>query len=189
MKKVCSAIMVALLIGFFANACASQTVDVDGLAKSEIYQSGPASLAEVYDKFSDLCSKAQYIAEVDVTDKAEEIVYSDMPFTITTVKVNSAIKGDVPSGGEIRVLETGGHVKGADMDLGVPLLKKGQHLILMLEAFEGPQAKDCYVPVGAYQGKFIEKQGYYMQQTTEDAVAQDYKPMTRDEFVKAVKGA
>lgn len=123
-------------------------------------------LQENFDSLDKLKQRASAIVEVDVL-KTETIVYDDMPFTISTAKVLSKVKGNVNEGQEIKLIETGGkykltgenpkEAKGQEVELsfeGIRVMQPADHLFLFIDEFVGPQVTGAYIPLGVYQGKF-----------------------------------
>ncbi|MGG1553391.1 hypothetical protein [Paenibacillus ferrarius] len=160
------------------------------------YEGGPSSLVKEYSTLGELTSDAEDIAEINVLSQ-ETITYLDVPFTISTVTVKSALKGSIKEGDTIKVIETGGEYSPIGKDgkelpktnlkfNGIEVLSKNDHAILFLNKFVGPQVKDAYVPVGVYQGKFKVISGEAVQQAPEKEKLKDYKPIVIDSFKEKI---
>ncbi|REB06017.1 hypothetical protein DVB69_13855 [Sporosarcina sp. BI001-red] len=120
--------------------------------------------ADIVDHFSnveELSARAELILEVDV-NSTESIDFGDLVFTVSNNTVKKVYKGneDMKS---VSILETGGigrlNVNGKRAEANLILndneeFKKKDKAIVYLEKYEGPIAKDCYVILGVYQGKF-----------------------------------
>jgi hypothetical protein len=166
------------------------------LSDDVIQVSASGSLEEVFSNLTELEQRASAIVEVRIL-KSESIVYKDLPFTISTATVLSKVKGDLKEGQEIKLIETGGKYKltgenpkekaGQEVDWrfdGISVMQPEEHLFLFIENFEGPQIEGAYIPLGVYQGKFLEeKDGKFYQQAPEDIRLKDYKPVSKEEFM------
>ncbi|MBM6618821.1 hypothetical protein [Bacillus suaedaesalsae] len=143
-----------------------------------INDSAIAELTVSYKNFKQLKKDATIIAEVEVIGQ-KTIIHSDMPFTISKVKILSTKKGNVSHEETINIIETGGEYKPlgkeneelpeVKMSLnGVRPMIVGEHLFLFLEPFVGPQIEGAYIPLGAYQGKFQLKDNKVKQLSSEE---------------------
>ena len=63
----------------------------------------------------------------------------------------------------------------------MPTIRSGQHLLLFLVNSDRGNAAE-YCVVGAFQGKFIQREGYYFQQATESVklTADEYAPQDEE---------
>lgn len=158
---------------------------------------GPSSLMKTYKTLEGLTSDAEAIAEVKVLSQ-ETITHLDVPFTISTVKVVSTLKGSFNEGDTIKIIETGGEFTPHDKNgkelpkanlkfNGIEVLDKNDHAILFLDKFVGPQVEGAYVPIGVYQGKFKVTSGEALQQAPDNEKLKDYKPVNVDEFKNKIK--
>jgi hypothetical protein len=91
------------------------------------------------------------------------------------------LKGGLEKGAIIEIVEEGGNTNKGDAIVGVPVMKKGSKYILFLDILDG-----LYYPKGAFQGKFIEREGYVFQQATEGIKLDDYSPEPINEFKNEV---
>ena len=147
----------------------------------ETYPSSMASLVQIFHSVEELYEDAELAVEV-IVQGTEVILLDDLPQTLSTVRVVTALKGQ-PSGDTVIVREEGGVVDGRQQHWGVPPMEEGQHLILFL-VDSGLGNENEYCVLGAYQGKFIEREGYFFQQATEDVKLSDeaYSPQKIDEW-------
>lgn len=96
--------------------------------------------------------------------------YENVPFTVSTVTTEEVIKGTVPVGTAINVLQTGGVIaprpaKGnatqavtpQEFSLGgVPVMRPGERYLLFLSGPKtGPVASDVHVILGEFQGRHL----------------------------------
>lgn len=66
-------------------------------------------------------------------------------------------------------------------------MQKGEHLILFMKPFVGPQVEGAYVPLGVWQGKFkVDKDGKVKQQAPDEYKLKDYKPMSKNKFIQII---
>jgi hypothetical protein len=155
-------------------------------------------LSKVYTEIAGLEVDASEIVEVKVTKEQEVVMHGGLPFTITTVQVLDSIKGSNAIGDEIRVIETGGKyypvgknnekLKQVDLKFeGNGVMKPGQHLVLFLKRFVGPQASGVYVPLGVFQGKFMVSNGKVNQVKTKSVYLRDTKESNLEDFKTKVK--
>lgn len=158
-------------------------------------------LSDVFNNMDQLKQKSSDIIEVNILD-TETIVYNDMPFTISKAKVISKVKGKISEGEDIKLIETGGkyklsgenpkEVKGQEVEWafeGVRVMQPGEHLVLFVKEFVGPQIKDAYIPLGVYQGKFkVNKDGNVEQQAPSTHKLKDYvTPLKVEDFKEKLK--
>lgn len=143
---------------------------------SEQSTGGTTELAVSYSTVGEMLDDAELIIEGNVLSQ-KTIVHGDMPFTISQVKVKSTLLGEATDE-IISVIETGGIFKpegkpGDDLPKaefklnGVDTLKPDEHIVLFLTYFEGPQVDNAFIPIGAYQGKFVVKEGKKSTQATD----------------------
>ncbi len=149
---------------------------IDQINQEETYTSGMTSLAVIVDSMDELYEMAEAIADVQVLS-TETVDVDGFPQTVSTVKVLNAYVGDMQEGDMIYIREEGGELNGSTYSVGVPTLQEEDHALLFL-IDSGLGNEDEYCIVGAYQGKFIEREGYYFQQATEDVKleASEYYP-------------
>jgi hypothetical protein len=120
-----------------------------------------ASLVDWHDNVDDLKTDAELIVEIGVKD-TETIIFSDVPFTLSSVKVKISYKGLSPNK-EITILETGGEINEETFTFSHnDPLKKGQKALLFLKKYNGPITEDSYVVLGVFQGKFKIKEDNFL---------------------------
>lgn len=96
--------------------------------------------------------------------------YENVPFTVSSLTAEQVVKGRVPVGTSIDVLQTGGLMaprpaKGSAVQAvtvqdysfgGVPVMKAGERYLLFLSGpASGPVAADVYLVLGEFQGKHL----------------------------------
>ena len=182
-KKVFTKLLVFFLV--LCSGCSAS----EGLTKGQIrkinaeetYPSSMASLVQIFDSVEELYKDAELAVEV-IVQGTEVILLDDLPQTISTLQVADVIKGECGTD-IITVREEGGTIDGKTVHWGVPPMEKGQHLILFL-VDSGLGNENEYCVLGAYQGKFIEREGYFFQQATEDVKLSEkaYSPQKIDEW-------
>lgn len=183
MKKYLLAVLSLVCIITMA-ACSSREPDLIALNEEEIYPSGPASLAVIFNSIEEISDYSALIVDCNV-ESSEVVMVDGFPQTHSTVTINSVLKGDIGEGASIVVLEEGGVTPtGTARITGVPWLEVGNHYMLCLVESQLPGYEDAYYISGAFQGKFVEKEGYYFQQATEGTKLSldEYYPQTIDGF-------
>ncbi|MCD8143926.1 MAG: hypothetical protein LUD79_01065 [Oscillospiraceae bacterium] len=169
-------ICLTMLLGACSRTSEMTDEKIDQINQEETYASGMTSLAVIVDSMDELYEMAEAIADVQVLS-TETVDVDGFPQTVSTVKVLNAYVGDMQEGDMIYIREEGGELNGSTYSVGVPTLQEEDHALLFL-IDSGLGNEDEYCIVGAYQGKFIEKEGYYFQQATEDVKldASEYYP-------------
>ncbi len=156
-----------------------------GCRSESVAQSTTVCLSEHFDTLNDLKQGATNIVEVEVLDHYV-VTQGDMPFTISNVKTLTSIKGDTKKDDKIKVIETGDTSFG-----GINVMQAGEHLILFVKPFVGPQVTGAYVILGVWQGKFkVGKgsNGKVEQQAPSEYKLKDYKPVSLSKFIQKLKG-
>ncbi|MGD7046352.1 hypothetical protein [Jeotgalibacillus proteolyticus] len=126
--------------------------------------SGQGEISENYSSTNDMEKDSILTIKGKVIEQ-ETLVYGNLPFTISDVKIIQSYKGKHVKGDVIQVVETGGiyHPEGKNGDKldkvemrlnGVATLNEKDNVILFLDNFIGPQIENGYIPLGAYQGRF-----------------------------------
>lgn len=181
--------LLSLICIFAMTACSGREPDLILLNDEEIYPSGPASLAVIFNSIEEISDYSALIVDCNV-ESSEVVMVDGFPQTHSTVTVHSVLKGDISEGESILVLEEGGITPAGTARLtGVPWLEIDNHYMLFLVESQLPGYEDAYYISGAFQGKFIEKEGYYFQQATENTKLSldEYYPQTMDEFSDIIK--
>ncbi len=173
-------IMTCLLV-LSLSGCNSAS-KIDSINREETYESGMAALALVVESMDELYDLAEAVVEVDITNTVYGELEDVYVYTSSTAQVTAAYKGELSAGDVITIFEGGGVMDGVEVYYGgVPTLKVGQHLLLFLvDSGRGNSLEYCIV--GAYQGKFIQREGYYFQQATESVklTADEYYPQDEE---------
>lgn len=183
MKKIVFLIIALVLASaFFTVGCVKKDNDKEKsgeLAKQETYPALMGSLQTVYDSFDEMKKDAACIALVEINDRRIETTET-LPMTYTSVSVKEVYKGELKPDDVIEVIEEGGFTD--EILLGdYPQLKKGSQYVLFMLHTEGN-----YYICGAFQGRFILRDGFVVQQRTEDVGLKDYSPVTLEEFKKLI---
>lgn len=181
MKKIIVAIL-ALICILGLVGCGHTEQDLQQLISKinaeETYPEVPGALAVIYDNISELVADADVIVYVSVDTQSVEVLdgYRQVH---TSVTINDIYKGELKIGDSIKIIEEAGQ-EGKVLG-GIPVLNSDYEYILFLTEYNGN-----YYPCGAYQGRFILREGYLFQQATEDVKLEDYLPMTVETFVVEV---
>lgn len=148
--------------------------------KEETYPEAPGQLETVYSDMNAIATDADLIVQISVVDQTVEIL-DGFPQTHTDVKVTAVYKGMANVGDELEVVEEGGQ-DGKVMG-GLPQLNNANDYILFLTEYNG-----SYYVCGAFQGCFIEREGYVFQQATEDTKLRGYTPISVEDFADSLTG-
>lgn len=168
---------------FTLSACRGQvestgSIDADQIEEidnEETYPSIPATLAVTYDDVESIINDADVVIKGVVAGQ-EVVSLGGYPQTHTMMDVSSVLKGDIQVGDSIEVIEEGGY--DGRLVCGIPQLSTDYNYYLMLLEYEG-----AYYVCGAFQGRFVERNGYVFQQATEDVkLTRAYAPLSADEF-------
>lgn len=193
MLKVFSVFLVCLLLASCATGTRATmrsepvTLSADRLAaikNEEIYPDAPIELVRFYHDVQELYDDATIVIQgtLDHIERKgtgfdgglstqEEFIYS-------TFNVEEAIKGSIEKGDQVTVRDVG---SGDYVVGGVPLYDEDHSYILFLLESEGE-----HFVVGAFQGRFVIREGYAFQQTIEPAQLADYTPLKADEFIAQI---
>ena len=177
MKKYLT-LLLAILLLFAVVSCGGSKLsesELKKLAEEEIYPDFPGSLAVFYDSMEQLEQDAVTVVHVEIMEQ-EVILLDGFPQTHSTTKIKAVLKGNVTAGDEITVVEEG---EGETLFMGVPPMNASREYILYLKEHEG-----VYYPCGAFQGKFVIKEGYVFQQGAGDTYIKAYTPVTAEEFIE-----
>lgn len=167
-----------LVILVCITACGSKTEQINWIEQidaEETYPEVPGCLAVVYEDITDIMEDASVIAKCSVIEQ-EVVILDGYPQTHTTVNVENVMKGAVSEGDTLEVVEEGG--RDGKVLGGIPQLSSDFDYYLMLTEYKG-----VYYICGAFQGRFIEREGYVFQQATEDVkLSRSYTPVTSADF-------
>ncbi|WP_239618909.1 hypothetical protein [Cohnella mopanensis] len=190
-------VMSCLLFVAIISGCGMKQQAVE--TNSSVNSGGAASLVKYYNTIEELTGDAKEILEIKVKDQ-ETITYGDLPFTISTVDVESSYKGTHQKGDTVRIIETGGEYTPLDKQgkpfpktnfkfNGIPVLGENEHAVVFLDKFVGPQVEgEVYVPLGVYQGKFKvdESTGELIQQAPDTEKIKGYEKTKLDKFSELI---
>ena len=192
MKKAIS-ILLIIANGFFLAACEapaqtsanhsqSAIPDLAKIDGEETYPQIPIALAVVYNSVEELVNDAEFIVEIEV--QSADVLLRMPPLSLSNVKVITPLKGNLKADDVITVAEEGA-MAAEDREafiVGAPVLNMGNRYVLFLNKYE-----DNYIILGVYQGKFIEREGYVFQQSTDDIKTDAFYPVTIEEFMANVR--
>lgn len=176
--RVCAVILVLLLLP----GCGAQGLSAREIAAIDAEETYPASMVclEIYSSLDELYAAADVVVEVAV----RESTAGQRGYTQTTsqVEVLRVLAGDCAVGDILSVTEEGGTTTmGQFIYLGVPPMEPdGQYLLFLTAQDE----KGRRFVKGAYQGKFVLREGYYFQQATQEVKlsAEEYTPVPAADF-------
>lgn len=149
---------------------------INKINAEETYPQAPGSLEVIYKSMGELVADADMIVRISVNTQKTEVLdgYRQVH---TAVTINDIYKGNLKIGDSVNVVEEAGQ-EGKVLG-GIPVLNADYEYILFLTEYNGN-----YYPCGAYQGRFILREGYLFQQATEDVKLSSYTPMPIDNFVE-----
>ena len=179
-KKVITLLTMVLVITILAGCSMQRASLIEKIDQEETYPEAPGQLETVYSDMNAIATDADLIVQVSVVDQTVEILDS-FPQTHTNVKVTAVYKGVANVGDELEVVEEGGQ-DGKVMG-GLPQLNDANDYILFLTEYNG-----SYYVCGAFQGRFIEREGYVFQQATEDTKLRGYTPISVEDFADSLTG-
>jgi hypothetical protein len=179
-KKVITLLTMVLVITILAGCSMQRESLIEKIDKEETYPEAPGQLETVYSDMNAIATDADLIVQISVVDQTVEIL-DGFPQTHTDVKVTAVYKGMANVGDELEVVEEGGQ-DGKVMG-GLPQLNNANDYILFLTEYNG-----SYYVCGAFQGRFIEREGYVFQQATEDTKLRGYTPISVEDFADSLTG-
>lgn len=151
-----------------------EKLSVEQIDEEETYPEAPGQLDVTYTDISQIINDAGYIVEVSIAGQSVEML-DGFPQTHTTVNIINVLKDDLNADDTLEVVEEGG-VNGRVMG-GIPQLSDGSDYLLFLKKYN-----DKYYICGAFQGRFIIREGYAFQQATEDVKLRTYSPAMLGDF-------
>lgn len=178
---LCAAVVGTLALGGHGEETPAQPgvvpdgpMTVEEIDAAETYPDFPGTLAVIYDDLAALTADADAIVRIAVEDQSTQMPdgYAQVH---TFVTVQEVYKGALDAGARIEVVEEGGG-EGKVIG-GIPCLNDAQEYVLFLTAYE-----DCYFICGAFQGRFIVREGYAFQQAVEGVKLSDYTPLPLVDF-------
>lgn len=152
---------------------------VEALSKGEIYPDVSAELEVIYDSLSSLEKDSTHIVRVKI--EGHEVVDPNRyPETYSKATTLESIKGEMTRGQGITTVEAGGYGKHT---LGeIPVMSTSDEYVLFLIEYKG-----YYYVTGAFQGRFILKDGYAVQQGSESAHLKDYVPQPQERLIEKIR--
>lgn len=148
---------------------------ISAIDEEETYPPVPATLAVVYNNVDEIVADADVIVKAAVKEQSVEML-DGYPQTHTIVEVLNVLKGDAAEGDLLEVVEEGGY--DGKVVCGLPQLSDENDYYLMLIKYNG-----FYYVCGAFQGRFVEREGYVFQQAVEDVkLSHSYSPATSESF-------
>lgn len=179
MKKRAFILLAVMLTITLLAGCSTQGESlIAKIDREETYPEAPGQLEKVYSDMDAIVKDAGLIVQVSVEEQTVEIL-DGFPQTHTNVKVTEVYKGLANVGDTLEVVEEGGQ-EGKVMG-GLPQLNGNNDYILFLTEYNG-----CYYICGAFQGRFIEREGYMFQQATEDTKLRSYTPVSVEDFAASL---
>ncbi len=151
---------------------------ISKIDKEETYMEAPGQLEVTYKDISEIIDDAEYIVMASVIEQSIEML-DGYPQTHTRVQIRDVYKGNLEPDMKIEIVEEGGQenkVMG-----GIPQMNKENDYMLFLSEYN-----EKYYICGAFQGRFIIREGFVFQQATEDVKLVAYKPVEIDSFVKII---
>ena len=185
MKSKIFVITFTMLFMVFLGACSKQQgydVSDETIRKinfEETYPDTPGELQTIYRSIKDIASDSDDIVKVNVIGNSIEML-DGYPQVHTLVEVQSVVKGNLKSGDRIEIIEEGG----GDEEVlgGIPYLNDELSYVLFLT-----QYNQKYYIVGAYQGRFVEREGHLFQQASTGVKLRNYAPISTDEFLRMIE--
>lgn len=148
-KKLSILVLILLPIFMFALLSNKPYKKIDKTANAEPTTinkiKGDAKLTYMSENLDQLIADSSFIIEGIATDKQDDLIFQTVPFVTTNIKIEKVLKGNLTYK-EITLLQT--------KITEDPLVKKGGHVLLFLEKYEGPIINDAYVCKGLYQGNY-----------------------------------
>lgn len=177
-------IFILVIAVVFLGACSqdkgSELVErIRKINEEETYPETPGELEIKYDNIDNIISDADNIVKIKVLEQSIEML-DGYPQTNTVAEVDYVSKGALNIGDKIVIVEEGGN--GEEVLGGIPVLKDKSEYVLFLTEYN-----DKYYIVGAFQGRFIEREGHLFQQATSDVKLTKYTPIETEEFLKMIK--
>lgn len=178
-RSVLSVLLTLLLLaGCAAGGLSARTMDA--IDQEETYPDGPYELAAVYHSVEELYEAAHLVLVGHVTEQTCTDP-DGFPQTTSRLKVEQVVYGAYPAE-TVAVTEEGGTTsRGQVVYVGVPFMEQDQRYLLFLTK-EDEQGRRFVV--GAFQGKFILREGHLFQQAAQEVKLsrEAYTPVPLEEF-------
>ena len=176
MRKALLCMIALLLLTACGTKPETEAAEVEKINAEETYPDGMYALSVIFSSLEELYESADVIVAGEVAESGIGMPDS-LPQSRSTVRVETVLKGEV----------TGKTVLVREETVGsVPVLEKGQQVLLFLVETGLPDAEGEYYIAGAFQGKFICREGRYFQQATESTKLplEEYYPSTLEEITE-----
>ena len=184
--KIYIFILVIMLVTSFVACSTEQIIEknvsedtIKRINAEETYPEVPGELQIIYDNITNIILDANDIVKIKVLEQGIDIL-DGYPQTNTVAEICYVSKGNLKVGDKITIVEEGG-INGKVLG-GMPQLNNKSDYVLFLTEYNGK-----YYILGAFQGRFIEREGYLFQQATIDVKLSDYKPITTEGFLKMIE--
>lgn len=176
-------IITCVLVLFLTAGCSAHglsAAQIEAINAEETYTNGPYSLSAYYTSMDSLYEKADLVVAGTALDSASTLL-DGFPQTTAQFEVSQVLAGEFEAGSVVAVTEEGGYLDGQLVYLGVPPMEIGQEYLLFLTSQDELGRRFI---VGAFQGRFILREGYYFQQSTQEAKlsVDEYSPSLAAEF-------
>lgn len=175
-SMICMLILICIILCGCSNGASSSAIAK--IEKEETYPEAPGQLEKEYTSLPELASDAAVIAKVLVVDQSVEDL-DGLPQTHTQVRVIKDYLGNVKSSDIIEVVEEGG--REGKVFGGIPQMKTNDEMYLFLIEYN-----NYFYVCGAFQGRFVVRDGYVFQQATEDTKLKSYAPLDDESFGETV---
>ena len=157
---------------------------IEQIKSEEIREEAPISWTRYYDNLEQLTEDSTLVIYGRLEQSTEEPIEDDSiyagnnAFVDSRFQIEEIIYGDAPNDDTITIrdLSSGDHLLG-----GVPFYEDDANYILFLIKEEGH-----HHILGAYQGRFVIREGHVFQQTLEDIQLEDYQPLVYEDFKAAL---
>ncbi len=171
-------LLLVIAVIFYAPRRTDSEQTIINIDAEETYPEVPGSLAKIYNSLLEIVNDADVIAYISVDSQSIKKL-DGYPQIHTFVTIKDIYKGDLSDGDVMEVIEESGR-EGTVLG-GIPLLNSKYEYILFLTEYNG-----SYYPVGAYQGRFILREGYLFQQAAKDVKLESYSPLSFSDFVSEI---
>lgn len=162
-------------------ACGSTVpAQIMKIDREETYPDVPGELTIIFRSLDQIADEADVIVQATGIGKREDLP-GGLPQTHTEVRVDACLKGTAEPGSTLEIIEEGGH-NGKVLG-GIPQIREGTTYFLFLYDEGGGKHYIC----GAFQGRFIVREGYVFQQATEEVKLKNYTPLTVEAFRKRLR--
>ena len=176
MKKALLCVIALLSLTACGTKSEIEAAKIEKINAEETYPDGMYALSVIFSSLEELYESADVVVAGEVAG-SESATPDGLLQTCSTVRVKTVLKGET-TGKTVLVRE--------EMTGSVPVLKEGQKVLLFLVETGLPDTEGEYYIAGAFQGKFVCREGLYFQQATEGIKlpSEEYYPSTLEEITK-----